>query len=192
MDLSTNYLGLKLRTPLVPSASPLSEEIDKIKQMEAAGAAAVVLHSLFEEQTETDSTTTSPAFRVTPETYLKHIEAAKRAVKIPIIASLNCTTLGGWIRYGREIAEAGGDERNLPGDGRDQNGDGWRGRDDALQRIDAARHSAYSTNRNGNGGLAGTARPQIARRHQGRDEPEELSGPQRLRAGAVRPRAFEL
>ncbi|PYI91759.1 MAG: dihydroorotate dehydrogenase-like protein [Verrucomicrobia bacterium] len=113
MDLSTNYLGLKLRTPLVPSASPLSEEIDKIKQMEAAGAAAVVLHSLFEEQTETDSTTTSPAFRVTPETYLKHIEAAKRAVKIPIIASLNCTTLGGWIRYGREIAEAGADALEL-------------------------------------------------------------------------------
>ena len=113
MDLSTNYLGLKLRTPLVPSASPLSEEIDKIKQMEAAGAAAVVLHSLFEEQTETDSTTTSPTFRVTPETYLRHIAAAKRAVKIPIIASLNCTTLGGWIRYGREITEAGADALEL-------------------------------------------------------------------------------
>src|SRR5438067_11294973 len=81
--------------------------------MEAAGAAAVVLHSLFEEQTETDATTTGPAFRVTPATYLKHIEAAKRAVKIPIIASLNCTTLGGWIRYGREIAEAGADALEL-------------------------------------------------------------------------------
>ena len=113
MDLSTTYLGIKLRTPLVPSASPLSEEIDKIKQMEAAGAAAVVLHSLFEEQTETDSTATSPAFRVTPEGYLKHVEAAKRAVKIPIIASLNCTTLGGWIRYAREITEAGADALEL-------------------------------------------------------------------------------
>jgi dihydroorotate dehydrogenase (fumarate) len=113
MDLSTTYLGLKLRTPLVPSASPLSEEIDKIKQMEAAGAAAVVLHSLFEEQTETDSTATSAAFRVTPEGYLKDVEAAKRAVKIPIIASLNCTTLGGWIRYGREITEAGADALEL-------------------------------------------------------------------------------
>ncbi|MEY2519704.1 MAG: hypothetical protein QOF24_1463 [Verrucomicrobiota bacterium] len=113
MDLSTTYLGLKLRTPLVPSASPLSEEMDKIKQMEAAGAAAVVLHSLFEEQTETDSTTMSRPFRVTPETYLKHIKAAKRAVKIPIIASLNCTTLGGWIRYARQIAEAGADALEL-------------------------------------------------------------------------------
>lgn len=113
MDLSTTYLGMNLRTPLVPSASPLSEEIDRIKQMEAAGAAAVVLHSLFEEQTETDSIERSPAFRVTPEAYLKHVEAAKRAVKIPIIASLNCTTLGGWIRYGRQIAEAGADALEL-------------------------------------------------------------------------------
>ncbi|MEY2483331.1 MAG: hypothetical protein QOK24_1859 [Verrucomicrobiota bacterium] len=112
MDLSTTYLGMKLRTPLVPSASPLSEEIDKIKQMEGAGAAAVVLQ-LFEEQTETDSTTMSRPFRVTPEIYLKHIKAAKRAVKIPIIASLNCTTLGGWIRYGREITEAGADALEL-------------------------------------------------------------------------------
>ncbi|HYJ03758.1 MAG TPA: dihydroorotate dehydrogenase-like protein [Chthoniobacterales bacterium] len=113
MDLSTTYLGMKLRTPLVPSASPLSEEIDKVKQMEAAGAAAIVLHSLFEEQTESDTTATSPAFRVTPATYLKHIEAAKRSVKIPIIASLNCTTLGGWIRYARQIAEAGADALEL-------------------------------------------------------------------------------
>jgi dihydroorotate dehydrogenase (fumarate) len=113
MDLSTTYLGMKLRTPLVPSASPLSEEIDKIKQMEAAGAAAIVLHSLFEEQTETDSTERSPALRVTPEAYLKHVEAAKRAVKIPIIASLNCTTLGGWIRYGYQIAETGADALEL-------------------------------------------------------------------------------
>ncbi|MEY2559621.1 MAG: hypothetical protein QOG51_36 [Verrucomicrobiota bacterium] len=113
MDLSTTYLGMKLRTPLVPSASPLSEEIDKIKQMEGAGAAAVVLHSLFEEQTEKDSSAANPAFRVTPATYLKHVEAAKRAVKIPIIASLNCTTLGGWIRFGRQIAEAGADAIEL-------------------------------------------------------------------------------
>jgi dihydroorotate dehydrogenase (fumarate) len=113
MDLSTTYLGMKLRTPLVPSASPLSEEIDKIKQMEGAGAAAVVLHSLFEEQTEKDSSAANPAFRVTPATYLKHVEAAKRAVKIPIIASLNCTTLGGWIRFGRQISEAGADALEL-------------------------------------------------------------------------------
>ena len=113
MDVSTTYLGLKLRTPLVPSASPLSEGLDKIKQMEQAGAAAVVLHSLFEEQLNADSAESRPEFRVSAEDYLKHIEEAKRAVKIPIIASLNCTTLGGWIRYTREITEAGADAIEL-------------------------------------------------------------------------------
>src|SRR5947207_12491571 len=113
MDLTTIYLGMKLRTPLVPSASPLSEGIDKIKQMEQAGAAAVVLHSLFEEQMEGDPSVSHPEFRVSPEAYLKHVEKAKRAVKIPIIASLNCTTLGGWIRYARQITEAGADALEL-------------------------------------------------------------------------------
>jgi dihydroorotate dehydrogenase (fumarate) len=113
MDVSTTYLGLKLRTPLVPSASPLSEGLDKIKQMEQAGAAAVVLHSLFEEQLNADSAEPRPEFRVSAEDYLKHIEEAKRAVKIPIIASLNCATLGGWIRYTREITEAGADAIEL-------------------------------------------------------------------------------
>src|SRR5437773_2165574 len=112
MDLSTTYLGMKLRTPLVPSASPLSEELDKIRQMEQAGAAAVVLHSLFEEQVENE-TATDQKFRVGPAAYLKQIEAAKRAVRIPIIGSLNCTTLGGWIRYGREITQAGADALEL-------------------------------------------------------------------------------
>jgi dihydroorotate dehydrogenase (fumarate) len=113
VDLSTTYLGMKLRTPLVPSASPLSEEIDTIKQMEQAGAAAVVLHSLFEEQTEIDSTTSRSEFRVAPDTYLKHIVEAKRCAKIPIIASLNCTTIGGWISYARQITEAGADALEL-------------------------------------------------------------------------------
>src|SRR5215831_18736956 len=99
MDLSTNYLGLKLRSPLVPSASPLSEELDKIRQMEQAGAGAIVLHSLFEEQIETGADSVPPGFRVQPPSYLKHIAEAKRAVSIPIIASLNCTTLGGWLNY---------------------------------------------------------------------------------------------
>ena len=113
MDLSTTYLGLNLRTPLVPSASPLSEGIDKIKLMEQSGAAAIVLQSLFEEQMEMEPGAQSPEFRVTPEAYLKHIEEAKRAVAVPVIASLNCTTLGGWIRYAREIAEAGADAIEL-------------------------------------------------------------------------------
>jgi dihydroorotate dehydrogenase (fumarate) len=113
VDLATTYLGMKLRTPLVPSASPLSEEIDKIKKMEDAGAAAVVLHSLFEEQMETGAAGSTPEFRVRPDAYLKHIAEAKRCCKIPIIASLNCTTIGGWIGYARQITEAGADALEL-------------------------------------------------------------------------------
>src|SRR5436189_1498214 len=109
MDLTTNYLGLSLRSPLVPSASPLSEKIDNIHAMEQAGAAAVVFHSLFEEQIEA----TAPEFRVDPKTYLENITQAKRAVGIPIIGSLNCTTLGGWISYARQITEAGADALEL-------------------------------------------------------------------------------
>jgi dihydroorotate dehydrogenase (fumarate) len=109
MDLTTTYLGMKLRTPLVPSASPLSEDLDKIKKMEQAGASAVVLHSLFEEETEA----AKPEFQVGPKDYLEQIRRAKSSVKIPIIASLNCTTLGGWISYTRQIAEAGADALEL-------------------------------------------------------------------------------
>jgi dihydroorotate dehydrogenase (fumarate) len=112
VDLGTTYLGIGLRTPLVPSASPLSEDLDKIKQMEQAGASAVVLHSLFEEQTELDAVT-KPEFRVGPKAYLEHIRRAKSGVKIPIIASLNCRTLGGWISYTRQITEAGADALEL-------------------------------------------------------------------------------
>jgi dihydroorotate dehydrogenase (fumarate) len=109
MDLTTKYLGLSLRSPLVPSASPLSEKIDNVRAMEQAGAAAVVFHSLFEEQIEA----AAPEFRIDPDTYLENIAQAKRAVAIPIMASLNCTTLGGWISYARRIAEAGADALEL-------------------------------------------------------------------------------
>ena len=109
MDLTTKYLGLSLRSPLVPSASPLSEKIDNVRAMEQAGAAAVVFHSLFEEQIEA----TAPEFRVDPNTYLENIAQAKRAVAIPVIGSLNCTTLGGWISYARRITEAGADALEL-------------------------------------------------------------------------------
>jgi dihydroorotate dehydrogenase (fumarate) len=112
VDLTTGYLGMTLRTPLVVSASPLSEEIDNIKRMEEAGAAAVVLHSLFEEQTETSPGVKAELW-VGSDAYLKHIAQAKRCVKIPIIASLNCTTLGGWISYARWITEAGADALEL-------------------------------------------------------------------------------
>jgi dihydroorotate dehydrogenase (fumarate) len=112
VQLATTYLGISLRTPLVPSASPLSEDIARIKQMEEAGASAVVLHSLFEEQTELNSAAKAE-FRIAPDVYLRHIAEAKRCVKIPIIGSLNCTTLGGWISYARQIAEAGADALEL-------------------------------------------------------------------------------
>lgn len=109
MDLTTNYLGLSLRSPLVPSASPLSEKMDNVRAMEQSGAAAVVFHSLFEEQIES----TAPEFRVDPKSYLDHIANAKKSVTIPIIASLNCTTLGGWLSYARRITEAGADALEL-------------------------------------------------------------------------------
>ena len=133
MDLSTTYLGLKLRTPLVPAASPLSEEISSIKEMEDHGASAVVLYSLFEEQLRQDSIelakhlqhgTESYAealtyfpepeeFRLGPEEYLKHIQKAKQAVRIPIIASLNGSSAGGWTSYAKSIQEAGADALEL-------------------------------------------------------------------------------
>jgi dihydroorotate dehydrogenase (fumarate) len=133
MDLSTNYLGLKLRTPLVVSASPLSEDVDNIKRLSDAGAAAIVLYSLFEEQLRQDrlelnehlqNGTDSFAealsyfpepdeFRLGPEEYLKHIAAAKKAVNIPIIASLNASSNGGWTSYAKQIQQAGADALEL-------------------------------------------------------------------------------
>jgi dihydroorotate dehydrogenase (fumarate) len=109
VDLSTTYLGMQLRSPLVPSASPLSEKIENICAMADAGAAAVVLHSLFEEQI----TDAALEFRVDPKTYLDHIEEAKQRLSIPIIASLNCTTLSGWLSYARRITDAGADALEL-------------------------------------------------------------------------------
>jgi len=129
MDLSTKYLGMQLRTPLVASASPLSHEISGIRSLEDSGASAVVLYSLFEEQlhkealelelhlnagTESfaESITYFPhssEFHTGPEEYLNHIRKAKDAVDIPIIVSLNGATLGGWAKYARQIEQAGAD-----------------------------------------------------------------------------------
>jgi dihydroorotate dehydrogenase (fumarate) len=133
MDLSTSYLGLKLRSPLVVSASPLSEDIDNVKRMEDAGASAVVLYSLFEEQLKQDrlelhenlqqgtesfaeSLTYFPEadeYKLGPEEYLKHIAAAKKATRIPIIASLNGSSAGGWTEYAKQIQKAGADAIEL-------------------------------------------------------------------------------
>ena len=130
MDLTTTYLGLQLRSPLVVgAAAPLSEDINNLRIMEDAGASAVVLHSLFEEQLRhemlalhhhmeygthsfAEAITYFPDaehFHVGSDLYLKHIRSAKAMVDIPIIASLNGTTLGGWTNYPQLIEEAGAD-----------------------------------------------------------------------------------
>ena len=133
MDLTTVYMGLTLRSPLVPSASPLSESIDNIQRMADAGAAAVVMHSLFEEQLRleryelhhhlTYGTESFPealtyfpelsSFRVDSETYLDHICKAKEKVNIPIIASLNGSSVGGWTSYAQQIEQAGAEALEL-------------------------------------------------------------------------------
>ena len=111
MNLSVDYLGIKLRTPLVPSASPLSERLDYIKRLEDAGAAAVVLHSLFQEDISDKHAERSPV--VGPESYLEEISHAKAAVAIPIIASLNASTPGEWADSARQIEQAGADALEL-------------------------------------------------------------------------------
>ena len=133
MNITTKYLGLDLKSPIVPSAGPLSYEISNIKQMEDAGAGAVVLYSLFEEQLEHEELelnyhTTTPAesyaeatsyfpepfeYKLGPEEYLEHIKKAKDAVDIPVIASLNGKSLGGWIDYAKQIEQAGADALEL-------------------------------------------------------------------------------
>ena len=133
MDLETTYLGLRLRTPLVPSSSPLSESLDNLRAMEDAGAGAVVLHSLFEEQIELDSLSLAhylsagtesfaeslsylpqpTEFRFGPQEYLDHLARAKAALGIPVIASLNGRTAGGWSGFARQLEAAGADAVEL-------------------------------------------------------------------------------
>ena len=133
IDLSTSYLGLKLKNPLVVSPSPLCEDLGNIRRMEDAGAAAVVLHSLFEEQITLESQdldhflthgTESFAealsyfpdmgqYNLGPDGYLEHIRKAKAAVKIPIIGSLNGVSTGGWISYAKKMEQAGADALEL-------------------------------------------------------------------------------
>ncbi|MGD8306386.1 MAG: dihydroorotate dehydrogenase-like protein [Ignavibacteria bacterium] len=133
MDITTNYLGLKLNSPIVPSAGPLSADIGNLKQMEDAGAGAIVLYSLFEEQLEheeleLDYHTSVPAesyaeatsylpdhfeYKRGPDEYLEHIRNAKKAVGIPVIASLNGKSIGGWISHAKLMEEAGADALEL-------------------------------------------------------------------------------
>jgi len=133
MDLSTTYLGLKLRNPIVPSASPLSHTIDGMKQLEDAGAAAIVMYSLFEEQIAheaaeldhylnygkesfAEALTYFPEAReynIGPDEYVDLVRKAKQSLDIPVIGSLNGISTGGWIGYANKIAEAGADALEL-------------------------------------------------------------------------------
>ncbi|MBM4158526.1 MAG: dihydroorotate dehydrogenase-like protein [Ignavibacteria bacterium] len=129
MDLSTNFMGLKLKNPIIPSASPLSYNIDSVKKLEDAGASAVILYSLFEEQIEhetgeldhylmqgTESFAEALSyfpeisdFKTGPEEYLKYIQTLKKTIDIPVIASLNGVSEGGWMKYASLMEEAGAD-----------------------------------------------------------------------------------
>jgi dihydroorotate dehydrogenase (fumarate) len=133
IDLSTDYLGLSLRSPLVASSGPLCKDVGNLLRMEDAGIAAVVLHSLFEEQIEIESNHLDSflsggaesyaeslsyfpdltAYNVGPDGYLEHIRKAKQALTIPVIASLNGVTLGGWIEHAKDIEQAGADALEL-------------------------------------------------------------------------------
>jgi len=132
-DLTTDYMGLRLKNPIVPSASPLSRGLDNIKKMAEAGAAAITLYSLFEEQIDREALLTDyiledqkdryaemtdffpepEFFRRDEMAYLDLIRDAKRAVDIPVIASLNGYSEGGWTRYARLFEEAGADAIEL-------------------------------------------------------------------------------
>jgi len=133
IDLSTSYLGLQLKNPVVVSSSPLQRELDNIRRMEDAGAAAVVMHSLFEEQINVESeelnrwlenATESFAeslhylpdlenYNHGPDSYLEHLTRVKKSVRIPVIASLNGSSMGGWTRYAKMMEEAGADAIEL-------------------------------------------------------------------------------
>ena len=133
MDLTTKYLGLSLKHPIVPSASPLSYSLNGIRQLEDAGASAIVMHSLFEEQIKRedqvydnyinygsfsffealDASPIAGAFSHDPETYVELLRYAKDAVDIPIIASLNGVSHDNWLRYGGYLEEAGADAIEL-------------------------------------------------------------------------------
>jgi dihydroorotate dehydrogenase (fumarate) len=133
MDLTTTYLGLKLKNPLVPSSSPLSRNLNTLRRMEDNGAAAIVLYSLFEEQITMESHTLNHyltqgvesfpealtyfpeanEYETGPQEYAEHIREAKEALEIPIIASLNGVSTGGWVKYARDVQQAGADALEL-------------------------------------------------------------------------------
>jgi dihydroorotate dehydrogenase (fumarate) len=133
IDLTTKYLGMTLKNPLVVSASPLSEDLGNIRRMEDCGASAIVLPSLFEEQIHVESNNLDrflwqgtesfaeslsyfpdmTGYNLGPDGYLEHVRKAKQAAGIPIIGSLNGSTTGGWVDYAKKIQDAGADALEL-------------------------------------------------------------------------------
>ncbi|TLS75646.1 dihydroorotate dehydrogenase-like protein [Mariprofundus erugo] len=133
IDLSTEYLGMMLKNPLVPSASPLARQPDMARRLEDAGAAAIVMNSLFEEEVIEDEERldhlmhhqdighfeassylpVNDGYRTHLETYLEQLAGLKRSLEIPVIASLNGTTPGGWTTHARELEQAGADALEL-------------------------------------------------------------------------------
>jgi len=157
MDLSVDYLGLKLAHPLLPGASPLADELGTVRALEDAGAPAIVMRSLFEEQltqeqlstfmateqhqmmsAEASSLLPEPAgYRLGPDRYLEQLQKIRAAVNIPVIASLNGTTLGGWIDFARLIEQAGASalELNLYAVPTDPTRDGAAVEKDTLELV---------------------------------------------------------
>jgi dihydroorotate dehydrogenase (fumarate) len=133
VDLSTDYIGLKLANPLVPSATSLSRDMDSARKLEDAGASALVMHSLFEEKIEAEELQMDRFFyhqeighneaysfhpipahiQTYQEQYLEHLQQLKSALAIPVIASLNGTSLRGWAEYGKQLQQAGADALEL-------------------------------------------------------------------------------
>jgi dihydroorotate dehydrogenase (fumarate) len=133
VDLTTTYLGMKLKNPVVASASPLSQKADTAQELEKAGISAIVMYSLFEEQIISESLKIHEdllrgteeyaealsyipevgVYSIGPDSYLKQVEKLKKAVSIPVIGSLNGVTTGGWIEYAQKIQDAGADALEL-------------------------------------------------------------------------------
>jgi dihydroorotate dehydrogenase (fumarate) len=155
LDLSTTYLGFKLPHPLMPGASPMVDDLDMVKRLEDAGAAAIVMHSLFEEQISRSdlgeealdpSGTAFPDpqdFTLAPDRYLEQVRRIKSTVRVPVIASINGTTRGGWLRYASQIQDAGADALELnfyhvPTDARES------GAQTERRLLDLVRHLKWS------------------------------------------------